>query len=84
MDRSGTLNQAALARGQARLAAGAWLVSAAIFVALVASSVIASEVTRVEVGYFIATALLCAMLWFVYRRGDARAQTAPAASTMVR
>jgi O-antigen/teichoic acid export membrane protein len=73
---SGTLNQAALARGQARLAAGAWLVSAALFVAFVASSVISNEVTRVEVGYFVATALLCAMLWVVYRRGDARAQTA--------
>jgi O-antigen/teichoic acid export membrane protein len=81
---SGTLNQAALARGQARLAATAWLVAAAIFVALVASSVIASEVTRVEVGYFIATALLCAMLSLVYRRGDTRAQIAPAASTMLR
>jgi O-antigen/teichoic acid export membrane protein len=71
---SGTLNQAALARGQARPASGAWLVSAAFFVAFVASSVVASEVTRVEVGYFIATALLCGMLWIVYRRGDARAQ----------
>jgi O-antigen/teichoic acid export membrane protein len=81
---SGTLNQAALARGQARLAATAWLVAAAIFVALVASSVIASEVTRVEVSYFIATALLCAMLWLVYRRGGTRPQIAPAASTMLR
>jgi O-antigen/teichoic acid export membrane protein len=79
---SGTLNQAALARGQARLAAGAWLIAAALFVAFVASSVVGSEVTRVEVGYFIATALLCALLWLVYRRGDARTQTAPAASTM--
>jgi O-antigen/teichoic acid export membrane protein len=77
---SGTLNQAALARGQARLAAGAWLISAALFVALVASDLIGSEVTRVEVGYFLATALLCGMLWLVYRRGDARAQTAAAAS----
>jgi O-antigen/teichoic acid export membrane protein len=77
---SGTLNQAALARGQARLAAAAWLISAALFVALVASDLIGSEVTRVEVGYFLATALLCGMLWLVYRRGDARAQIAAAAS----
>jgi O-antigen/teichoic acid export membrane protein len=81
---SGTLNQAALARGQARPAAIAWLVSAAIFVAFVASSVIASEVTRVEVGYFVATAVLCTMLWFVYRRGDGRAQLASAASSALR
>jgi O-antigen/teichoic acid export membrane protein len=79
---SGTLNQAALARGQAQLAAGAWLISGAFFVAFVATSVISSEVTCVEVGYFTATAILCAMLWFVYRRGDARVQSAPAASTM--
>ncbi|HEY2258596.1 MAG TPA: hypothetical protein VGH45_02720 [Solirubrobacteraceae bacterium] len=79
---SGTLNQAALARGQAQLAAGAWLISAALFVILVASDLIGSEVTRVEVGYFLATAVLCAMLWLVYRRGDARAQTAAAASTI--
>ncbi len=42
-----------------RLAAGAWLVAAALFVALVASSTISNEVTRVEVGYFGATAVLC-------------------------
>ncbi|HEY3725804.1 MAG TPA: hypothetical protein VGL51_01435, partial [Solirubrobacteraceae bacterium] len=78
---SGTLNQAALARGQARWAAAAWLISAAVFVALVASDLIGSEVTRVEVGYFLATALLCGMLWLVYRRGDARAQTAAAAGS---
>jgi O-antigen/teichoic acid export membrane protein len=81
---SGTLNQAALARGQARPAACAWLVGAAFFVAFVASSVVGSEVTRVEVGYFIATALLCGMLWLVYRRGDSRAQMAPAARAMSR
>jgi O-antigen/teichoic acid export membrane protein len=77
---SGTLNQAALARGQARLAAGAWLIAAAFFVAFVASSVISSEVTGVEVGYFLATALLCGMLWLVYRRGDGRSQSAAAAA----
>jgi O-antigen/teichoic acid export membrane protein len=77
---SGTLNQAALARGQARLAAAAWLISAAMFVALVASDLIGSEVTRVEVGYFLATALLCGMLWLVYRRGAARGQAAAAVS----
>jgi O-antigen/teichoic acid export membrane protein len=65
---SGTLNQAALARGRAALAAGAWLVSAALFVVLVATHTIANEVTRVEVGYFTATLVLCGLLWAVYRR----------------
>jgi O-antigen/teichoic acid export membrane protein len=64
---SGTLNQAALARGHARLASAAWLTSAALFVAFVATPTISAEVTRVEVGYFIATAVLSLLLWGVYR-----------------
>ncbi len=68
---SGTLNQAALARGRARLASFAWLCAAALFVAFVASHAISSEVTRVEVGYFIATLVLCGLLWGVYRLGRA-------------
>ena len=65
---SGTFNQAALARGRAPLAAAAWLVAAALFVVLVATPTIANEVTRVEVGYFTATLVLCGLLWAVYRR----------------
>jgi O-antigen/teichoic acid export membrane protein len=80
---SGTLNQAALARGQARWAAGAWLIAAVLFVAFVASPVIGAEVTRVEVGYFGATALLCVMLSLVYRRGGAIAQSASVAATIL-
>ncbi len=65
---SGTLNQAALARGRAAMAAAAWLIAAALFVVLVATRTIANEVTRVEVGYFTATLVLCGLLWAVYRR----------------
>ena len=65
---SGTLNQAALARSQARLAAFAWLCSAGLFVLIVATKTISSEVTRVEVGYFISTLVLSGLLWAVYRR----------------
>jgi O-antigen/teichoic acid export membrane protein len=83
---SGTLNQAALARGRARIAAGSWLVAAALFVAFVALPTIHSQVTRVEVGYFAATALLTAMLYGVYRRGPKSDSTAvqrsPAAAAM--
>ncbi|MGI8713865.1 MAG: lipopolysaccharide biosynthesis protein [Solirubrobacteraceae bacterium] len=68
---SGTLNQAALARGRAPTAAAAWLLSAALFVIFVAAPTIHSEVTRVEVGYFGATAVLSALLWALYRRGPA-------------
>jgi O-antigen/teichoic acid export membrane protein len=75
---AGTLNQAALARGRAKLASVAWLFAAALFVVIVASPTISSEVTRVEVGYFIAALVLCGLLWAVYRRGPASA--APAGS----
>ena len=49
---SGTLNQAALARGRARAAAICWLLSAALFVAFVARRHDPLRGTRVEVGYF--------------------------------
>ena len=65
---SGTLNQAALARGRSTVAAVAWLCAAALFVVLVATPTISGEVTRVEVGYFAATLVLCGLLWAVYRR----------------
>ena len=78
---AGTLNQAALARGRAPLAAVAWLTSAALFVAFMLSDAISNQVTRVEVSYFTATLILCGLLWAIYRRGSApvRAGGAPAA-----
>lgn len=82
---SGTLNQAALARGRAPIAAVAWLVAAALFVAFVSTGGGSghAEVTRVEVGYFGATAVLSVLLWLLYRRGPAaESQTAPAAATI--
>ncbi len=78
---SGTFNQAALARGRARVAAFCWLTAAALFVVFVAFHTIGNEVTRVEVGYFGATAVLCTLLTLVYRLGPSIAQTAPVAAT---
>jgi O-antigen/teichoic acid export membrane protein len=66
---AGTLNQAALARGQARGASIAWLISAGAFVAFMLSPVVGDQLLRAELGYFGATALLCALLTVVYRRG---------------
>jgi len=66
---AGTLNQAALARGQNRLAAFAWLSAAALFVVCMLTPTISSEVTRVEVSYFTGTLVLCGLLWAIYRRG---------------
>jgi O-antigen/teichoic acid export membrane protein len=64
---AGTLNQALLARGRAGRAAAAWLTTAAAFVLFVALPTIANEVTRVEVGYCGAAALLTLLLWLLYR-----------------
>jgi hypothetical protein len=66
---AGTLNQAALARGQARGASIAWLISAGAFVAFMLSPVVGDQLLRAELGYFGATALLCALLSVVYRGG---------------
>jgi O-antigen/teichoic acid export membrane protein len=83
----GTLNQASLARGRAAGTAACWLICATLFVAFQVVDVIASRVTRVEVGYCAATLLLCLALTIRQRRGGAgRAlaatarQSAPAAS----
>jgi hypothetical protein len=65
---AGTLNQAALARRQAKVAAGAWLLAAALFVAFVLAPTISNQVLRVEVAYFGATLILSGLLFAVYRR----------------
>jgi O-antigen/teichoic acid export membrane protein len=80
---AGTLNQALLARGQSARAAGAWVVSAVIFVLFVALPTVGSgpdaKVWRVEVGYLVATAVLAGLLALAYRGGPARrGATAPA------
>jgi len=65
---AGTLNQAALARRRAGLAAAAWLVSAALFVAWMVSPIVNDEVLRVETGYFGAAFVLSCLLFGLYRR----------------
>jgi O-antigen/teichoic acid export membrane protein len=65
---AGTLNQAALARGRDRAAAGAWLLAAAAFVVWMLAPVVGDELLRAEVGYAGATALLCALLAALYAR----------------
>jgi O-antigen/teichoic acid export membrane protein len=68
---AGTLNQAALARGRDRAAAGAWLIAAAIFVAWMLAPVVDDQLVRAEVGYAGAAALLCGLLSALYARGGA-------------
>jgi len=66
---AGTFNQAALARGQARLAVVAWSVAAVLFVAWMFAPLVSGLLLRAEVGYTASTAILCLLLWLLYRRG---------------
>jgi O-antigen/teichoic acid export membrane protein len=68
---AGTFNQAALARGRAHQAAAAWLVAAVAFVVWMLLPVVSDELVRAEVGYAGAAALLCALLYVLYRRPPA-------------
>jgi O-antigen/teichoic acid export membrane protein len=81
---SGALNQAALARNQARTAAICWIVAAVVFVAWMLTPLVAEELLRTEIGYLGATSLLALMLGVVYRRGTPARQSAPAASAIAR
>jgi O-antigen/teichoic acid export membrane protein len=65
-----TLNQAALAQGQVRRAAICWIFCAAAFVGWNLVPIL-EEFRRVEVGFTAAAALLCALLYLVYRRPHA-------------
>jgi hypothetical protein len=65
---AGTLNQAALARDRAGLAAAGWVFSALLFVGWMVSPVIEDPLVRTEVGYAGAALVLCALLTAVYRR----------------
>jgi O-antigen/teichoic acid export membrane protein len=64
---SGTLNQAALAQGQARRAAACWATCAVAFIAWNLLPVL-DEFRRVEAGFAGAAALLCGLLYLLYRR----------------
>jgi O-antigen/teichoic acid export membrane protein len=63
-----TLNQAALAQAQVRRAAACWIACALLFVVWTLLPIIDDEFTRVEVGYLGAAALLCTLLYTIYRR----------------
>ena len=81
---SGALNQAALARNQARTAAICWIAAAVVFVAWMLLPLVSEELLRTEIGYLGATSLLALMLGVVYRRGTPARQSAPAASAIAR
>jgi O-antigen/teichoic acid export membrane protein len=68
---AGTLNQAALAQGQVRRAALCWAASATAFLVWNLLPVL-DHFRRVEVGFAGAAALLCGLLYLLYRRPHAR------------
>lgn len=70
---SGALNQAALARNQARAAALCWLVAGAAFVLWMLLPLVGDQMLRVELGYFGATGVLALALGWLYRRAAAPA-----------
>ncbi len=63
-----TLNQAALARSQVRQAAACWVGCAIAFVVWTAVPIVSDEFRRVEVGYLGSAAVLCSLLYVLYRR----------------
>jgi O-antigen/teichoic acid export membrane protein len=63
-----TLNQAALARGQVRRASFCFVGCAVAFVIWTVIPIVPSDVTRVVVGYLGAAALLCSLLYWLYRQ----------------
>jgi len=65
-----TLNQAALARGQTKQTAACWLASAAAFVGFLLIPGWDDRVVQVEVGYASGAAVLCALLYWLYRRPE--------------
>jgi O-antigen/teichoic acid export membrane protein len=66
---AGTLNQAALARGQAGISSAAWLCCATLFLAWTFLPLVGDVLLRVELGYAAATALLTCLLYSIYRTG---------------
>jgi O-antigen/teichoic acid export membrane protein len=75
---STTLNQAALAQGQARRAAACWAACAAGFMAWSLIEIVEDPVRRIEVGFAAAAAALCVLLWRVYSDPRARPEDVPA------
>jgi O-antigen/teichoic acid export membrane protein len=65
-----TLNQAALARGRTKEAAVCWVASASAFVGFLLIPGWDDRIVQVEVGYAAAAAVLCALLYWLYRRPE--------------
>jgi O-antigen/teichoic acid export membrane protein len=76
-----TVNQACLAQGQVRRAAGRWVGCAAFFVAWCLLVPIEDPFRRVEVGFAVSALLLLALLFAAYRRPRERPEDVPTAGS---
>jgi len=72
-----TVNQACIAQGQVRRAAGRWILCAALFIGWNFVPLVENEFRRVELGFLGAAAVLFALLYYVYRRPRERAEDVP-------
>ena len=77
---AGTLNQAALARDRAALAAAAWLGCAALFLGWLFVTPLDDQLLAVEIGYCATTAMLALSLWLIERSAP---QAAPGRTSPV-
>ena len=77
---AGTLNQAALARDRAGLAAAAWLAGAALFLGWLFVTPLDDQLLAVEIGYCATTAVLALALWLIERSAP---QAAPGRTSPV-
>jgi O-antigen/teichoic acid export membrane protein len=78
---SGALNQAALARNQARAAAACWMLAAVAFLGWMVSPAVGDQLLRTEIGYCGAAGVLALALGALYRRGAPAAAVGQAAFT---
>ncbi|MDE3070397.1 MAG: hypothetical protein KGJ43_06680 [Acidobacteriota bacterium] len=81
---SGTLNQAALARGRERSAAACWIAAAAVLIVWMLLGPVSDQLVRAESGYLIATTTLAALLAALYRAGAGGRNPAKVAVTPAR
>jgi O-antigen/teichoic acid export membrane protein len=63
-----TLNQAALAKGQVRRASVCWASCAIVFVIWTLVPIVGNDFHRVVIGYLGAAAMLCSLLYWLYRQ----------------
>jgi O-antigen/teichoic acid export membrane protein len=76
-----TLNQACLAQGQVRRAAGRWIACAAFFIGWNFVPLVSDEFRRVEIGFTLTAGILFGLLYLVYRRPYGRAEDVPEAGS---